>query len=94
MAPAEQLGFVVRFHFVSARGGIALMELMSALGEDLCQSRALGFKGGGDMQRVELTMTRTSRPMTDEDREAVSRWLQSREGVRALEVGPLIPVES
>jgi uncharacterized protein YggL (DUF469 family) len=94
VAPAEQLGFVVRFHFVSPRGGLALVELMSALGDDLCRSRALGFKGGGDMQDVELTMTRTSRPLTDEDRDAVSRWLQSREGVRALEVGPLTPVES
>lgn len=89
----EQLGFVVRFRFAAARGGMALVELMSALGDEVCQQRGLGFRGAGEMQRVELTITRFGDSATEEDRDTVSAWLGARDGIGALEVGPLIVVE-
>lgn len=85
----SELGFHVRFQFVSPRGWPEVFTLMTELGDNVCKARGLAFSGSEASGAFELSIWNTSGETTDQDRDAITTWLGGKPEICGVETGPL-----
>ncbi|NRA62766.1 MAG: YggL family protein [Psychrobium sp.] len=84
----QELGFEVCWKFPAGSDDAQIDAIVDSLISDVIEPNVLGFAGGGDLEWEGLVCTQKLGKCTDEHREAVKAFLESKK-LEKIEVTPL-----
>ena len=92
LAEFQEFGFRVRFQFSQEFTEAQLKHLMGDFMVNSIEKGGLMFVGGGTLDRWEgfVVLDASRGSATEEHRQLVTEWLESRPEVTEFEVGPLV----